>query len=470
MASAASLVAARTAFGGVPLALNVTIFANEMDPTVPIAGDFDVLVLNLDSWGIPWDSFLYEQPLPISWEARLNASVAIYQATGLPLLLQLPMGDGDSRSCPARNATDAPGSNGAYPSVSPVGGCSSCFDYNEVTNPIASFFRQGFINYALAISYAFSENAPSTETGVAGIQLSIDANRFLEAGCTAAQNAAYLDFANQAYVSVKTAFPSILVYHGFQLESMWGLNGGQACQGAGTGTKAPSAALNACFKKGYAAVSTLSRDAFGISVSPSSNLLNVWAPWLLTAAADALNAADSASVFVTGTTFMQDTIVVNVANGSAPVQALPPPSFRGKTAPSFPLTADPAPECYPFLASNMTIANAWLASVIATAEAYSFVAVTLSAARDVVPAQVVTSCGPCEAPPGYEPFCQYLEALRNYCPTVLGQPSWRCELVGKFGGTGGVRDLLNSPKEPIHSTLQAARTGAWDAAQLRPKV
>lgn len=56
-------------------------------------------------------------------------------------VLTLPGGEGTYRGCPADNATE---SGSSYPSVSHVVGlCNNdCFDYNPVSNPLASFFRQ----------------------------------------------------------------------------------------------------------------------------------------------------------------------------------------------------------------------------------------------------------------------------------------------------------------------------------------
>jgi len=137
---AAARAFVRPYYGGGPLTLNTTTLQYDVDGSVPIDTDFDFATIDADSWGVPWDSFLYEQPLPRSWEAKLNATIDAWRSWDRTLLLLLPMGDGDSkRTCPAQNATDGPT---GLPVLSAVGGCSRCFDYNTTTNPVASFFVQ----------------------------------------------------------------------------------------------------------------------------------------------------------------------------------------------------------------------------------------------------------------------------------------------------------------------------------------
>ena len=194
---AAAQAYVRPYYAGGPVVLNTTTLQYDLDAAYPIAPDFDLVAIDADSWGIPWDSFLYEAPLPYSWELKLNETIAAWAAWDRPLLLSLPMGDADSlRSCPALNASDAPG---GFPSLNPVGGCKRCFDYNTTTNPVAAFFVQGFSNYALAMVAAFKANAPSANAPIVGLNFAIDSNLVFEAGCGAAWERAYVDFANQVY-------------------------------------------------------------------------------------------------------------------------------------------------------------------------------------------------------------------------------------------------------------------------------
>ena len=139
--SAATCVAARPGYAATPLAYNTTTYATELDPKVTIVGDYDAVNVVWDSYGVPWATFISNAPLPAWWEDRLNRTIAATLAWKLPVVLTLSMGGGSQRSCPAQNASDT--------GVNDVLICSQCFDYNTITNPLASFFRQGFTNFAL---------------------------------------------------------------------------------------------------------------------------------------------------------------------------------------------------------------------------------------------------------------------------------------------------------------------------------
>lgn len=131
-----------------------------------------------DAYGVPWASFISQAPLPAWWEDRLNRTVAAVAKWQLPVVLTLGMGSGPVRSCPAMNATDRGTEN---PLI-----CQSCFDYNVVTNPLASFFRQGYANFVLYMAARFEP---------AVLAYAIDLNRVAE-GCPE-QWGSHVDFANQ---------------------------------------------------------------------------------------------------------------------------------------------------------------------------------------------------------------------------------------------------------------------------------
>jgi hypothetical protein len=275
-AAALLLAAARAQFvrpyyGGGPLLLNTTTLQYDVDASVQIAADFDLATIDADSWGVPWDAFIYEQPLPRSWELKLNATVEAWRGWDRALLLLLPMGDNDSRrSCPSQNATDSPT---GLPVLSPVGGCTRCFNYNTTTSPVAAFFRQGYVNYVLAMAAAFTLNAPSKNAPLVGVAFALDANRVLEAGCGDEWLRAYVDFSNQVYASVKQFLPQLPVFPAFQLESFYGLRAGQACSaysGAGMAASKPAPALLACFDANYEALAGMQRDVFAFTASPSA--------------------------------------------------------------------------------------------------------------------------------------------------------------------------------------------------------
>ena len=185
----------RSLFSAAPLSLNVSQYQYVLDGNIPISTDFDVVSVDLSYYGLPWNSFLYEEPLPVSWATRLDAMVKAVDAYELPVFLQFAIAGNDKRSCPTSNASDYPGTTS--PGVADFTGCVQCFDYDIIRNPIASFIRQGFINYALAVSLAFNY----TQT-LAIINFGIDANRYLEYGCSTEQWNSYVDFTQEVYRSL----------------------------------------------------------------------------------------------------------------------------------------------------------------------------------------------------------------------------------------------------------------------------
>lgn len=203
----------RPIFSASPLSLNTSQYQFVIDETIPLIGDFDAVSIDLSTYGIPWNSFLYEEPLPVSWAERLDAAVKGVDTYDLPVVLQFAILGSDKRSCPSSNASDYPGTTS--PGVSDFAGCTRCFDYNIVTNPIASFVRQGYVNYALAVSYAFNT------TGTLGIiNYGVDANLYLRDGCSAQNWQDFKDFTQQVYSTLKELYPAMAIFTSNNLEQL----------------------------------------------------------------------------------------------------------------------------------------------------------------------------------------------------------------------------------------------------------
>lgn len=466
LAVASLAVEARPFYGGTPLALNLTTLQYDIVDEAPVAADFDFVHITLDSWGIPWDSFLYESPLPVSWEGKLNRTIAAVRAFNMPVLLSMPMGDVNSRSCPAQNASDTPG---GYPNLQPVGNCKSCFDYNETTNPVASFFRQGQVNYALAILLAFAANQESPSSATVAVNFAIDSNVAFEANCGALWASAYASFSNQVHDSIRAAFPKLPAFPGFNLESLYGVNENQACRGIPINTPAPPPAVLACFDANYVQLNGIERDGFAFTTSPTAAAGNNAGPWYLSAAIDRLSIADRTNTYLVGTGMLTDDLVVNANNGSTPVVAAAAGKKEEQAAAAAAIPGSvPSPlssalalpggdvECVTLLISNTSFASSWFSNIVATATDYNIGLVVMSFAFDILPSSVMSTCPCAVVDPSEEAYCDYLSAYRNIC-TQLRLPSYRCEIAAKFTGTLGVRDITGAPKEPLYSTLQTAR-------------
>ena len=420
----------RPAFSASPVALNTSQFQFVIDETIPLAGDFDVVSVDLSYYGIPWDSFLYEQPLPVSWSERLWAAVRGVDSYELPVMLQFPINGNDKRSCPASNATDYPGTTS--PGVSDFAGCAKCFDYDVVRNPIASFVRQAFVNYALAVSYAFT----TTET-LGLINFGVDMNRFLEDQCSDDVWVAYKDFTNQVYASLKELYPAMALFPSFSLETLMQTTNGMPCASTDWGAKTPPAALVACAKAGYAALAGVPRAAFAWSAFPLAAASN-YQPWYLTLPLSTLTPTERANMVVASTGALALPLALNFANTS---------------------NYEPPLDCTDaWIAGSPAAASAWFAAVLAVTAAqpasHAWV-VNFKTARDTLYTGAM-AC-PCTSPlPALAPYCSVLTAYRGACFAAGITPA-ACELGIKLYAAMGVRDLFGATREPLYSALQAAR-------------
>jgi len=384
--------------------------------------------VDLSYYGVPWNSFLYEQPLPVSWSERLWAAVKGVDSYELPVMLQFPINGNDKRSCPASNATDNPGTTS--PGVNDFTGCARCFDYDVIRNPVASFVRQAFVNYALAVSYAFN----TTET-LAIINFGTDVNRALEDGCPAEIWAAQVEFTQQVYASLKELYPAMALFPSFSLETLMQAQDGMACAQPNWGAKAAPAALVACAKAGYAALAGIPRDAFGWSAFPTGH--SGYQPWYLTLPLSTLTPAERANQVVANTGALSIPLFVNFANTS---NYLPPT------------------QCVELASGAPAEANAWFALVLqvtAAAPASHAWVVNFKAARDTLYAGAM-DC-PCTTPlPALAGYCALLEAYRAACFAARFAPA-ACEVGIKLYGAMGVRDLFGAPRDLLYAALQAAR-------------
>lgn len=307
----------------------------------------------------------------------------------------------------------------------------------SIRNPIASFIRQGFVNYALAVSLAFN----ATET-LAIINFGMDANRYLEYGCSAENWASFVGFTQQVYASLKELYPSrqggVAIYASFSLETLLQVQDGQACASTNWAAASAPTALVACAKAGYAALQGIPYDLFGWTSFPQLPTVAKGGPpkWYLPTALAPLSAPEKLAMVVANTGFSSTTLALNFANSS-----------------------DYAPplDCVDFIPATPQKATAWFNAVVSagTAPGFSTVLINFKAARDTL-FDAAMAC-PCKAPlPALEPYCAVLIAYRGACHSAGILPA-ACELAIKQSGALGVRDLFNQPRQPLLAALQAAR-------------
>jgi hypothetical protein len=361
--------------------------------------------------------------------------VKAVDAYELPVVLSFAILGNDKRSCPSSNASDYPGT--ISPGVADFNGCQQCFDFDIVRNPIAAFIRQGFINYALAVSLAFNY----TET-LALVNFGIDVNRYLEYGCSAAEWASFSEFTQDVYASLREVYPAkaegtIALFPSFSLETMMQAQDGMACAGTNWMAATAPASLINCAKAGYAALANIPRDTFAWSAYPSLPTANKggFKPWYLSAPLGVLSAAERASMVVASTGVLSTNLVLNFAN-----------------------TSDYTPplQCTTLIPSSITTATSWFNTLVAQVSGGGYKAwvVNFKSARDVL-FESAMAC-PATCTPLLQPYCNVILAYRNACKQAGILPA-ACELAVKQTGTYGFRDLLGNPKEPLYSALQAAR-------------
>ncbi len=387
---------------------------------------------SLSYYGVPWNSFLYEAPLPVSWAERLDAMVKAVDAYELPVMLQFAIHGNDKHSCPPSNASDYPGTTS--PGVADFSGCTQCFDYNIITNPIAAFVRQGFVNYALAVSLAFNY----TET-LAIINFGADMNRYLESGCSAQNWADYVQFTQQVYATLKELYPAMSLFPSISLETMMQAQDGMACQGTNwMANSAPTALVN-CAKAGYAALANVPMDAFAFSAFPSLTTASKggFKSWYLTAPLGVISAAQRASLVVANTGVLAAPLALNFANTS---------------------NYDPPLQCVDFVPGSPQVAANWFNTMVSvfSGAGYRAFVMNFMMGRDTL-FDAAMAC-PCKAPlPALQPYCDVLIAYRGACKNAGILPA-ACEIAIKQRGSMGVRDLFGNKRQPLYDALQNART------------
>ena len=335
----------------------------------------------------------------------------------------------------------------------------------SIRNPIASYIRQAFVNYALAVSVAFNAtetlaiisaylstvrartrvshaHARTTSPPFVTPDFGMDSNRYLESGCPPANWAAFVDFTQQVYLSLKQVFPShangVAVFTSFSLETMMQVQDNQACASVNWAAGSAPGALVTCAKAGYAALAGIPYDLFGWTAFPALPTSAAGGPpkWYLATALALLSPAERMAMVVANTGFPSVTLALNFANTSGYAPPL---------------------ECVNFVPATPAKAAAWFSAVVAasTAPGYHSVLVNFKAARDTL-FDGAMAC-PCVAPlPVLQPYCAVLEAYRGACFAAGITPA-ACELAIKMQGAIGVRDLFGQPRQPLFDALQAAR-------------
>jgi hypothetical protein len=240
------------------------------------------------------------------------------------------------------------------------------------------------------------------------VNVGVELNLFAEA-CPAAWPG-MVETERAGYDAAKAAKPAVVAFPSIQLDHLYGR---QSC-----------ATLGACYEANLAQLAGLARDRFAVSLYPM--LDPVWTTPAEVPADYLTRAADRLG---------ERLLVAETGWGAAPLRA----TYAGACTTAKAWTEDDA--------------DAWLARVLAAADARGVELVTWWSNRDFLPAEVSASC---TYDATWQPVVDVFRAASGTTPDA----QFRGELVLKGFGTMGIRGADGTPRDaPFHR---------WKAAQRRP--
>ena len=442
----------RTLFAATPVQIDTSTpeFFFHFDPNIPLATDVDVVALHDDYYGVPYSAFLDNGALPLSWMSRLNATLEAALAWKKPVYLALELLSGPLRTCPAQNASDGAG---AAPHVTPFAGCTSCYDFSL---PAAAPLQRAAALYATFVVEAMLDhNIPLVALNLAP-EINLGAGRL----CSPQWWPSTVEYFNGIYAVLKAVLARrglahTPVFASIQVETLWGVQAGQACAGEALSGAAPSPALLACLAQGLALVAPLAHDAFGVSIYPP---LSSGAPapqWYLPALLAALPPSDRSTFLIAETGWNRVPIMLNLANGT-----------QGRRLEGW--NQDPPLQCAMAVNSSLALANAWLGTLVALARQEAWQLCTWWSDTDLLHQASLPSC-PCAVPlPQFQPSCTFITAFREL-EQLGGGVAAQGEFAAKAFGAMGLRGLDGEPTA-LWATLQAARGAEAGAQRALPPL
>lgn len=204
--------------------------------------DKDLISVHADDfWGVPWDEFRDDAPLPAAWVSKWTAFANNARATGKTRYLALsPLGD---RITLAPDVL-ADGSTVARWAAADANGC-----YFFASDAGAAAYQSAYIKY---VTYLIGLVQPTYVSPA--IEVNIQFSR-----CPA-QKAAWIVWYANVHNAIKLAFPNLVVFPTFQLEHLYGIDPQAPC--------ATGVSRGDCFDSRLAEVLTLPGDRIAFSTYP----------------------------------------------------------------------------------------------------------------------------------------------------------------------------------------------------------
>jgi hypothetical protein len=361
--------------------------------------DVDVVAVVPDGFGIPWDAFEAGSAPPAPWTALIDQLVAQVVALRKDVFLSLALVDdnGRGRQNLARRAQVVNGALQIVPGWAPP-----CYDFATAREGPAR--RAAYARY---VEFMVRRFAPRY------VNVAMEINLFLT--CESGWEG-LVEVERAAYDAAKAARPEVIAFPSIQLEQLYGYIPVGSCR---------EGSLDRCFEAHYARLSGLRRDRFAISTYPHGlpqlgGVAGIPADWFTRASSRGRERAVFAE-----TGWLSD----------------PPRVRNGETC------------LEPFGTTdlNETGARTYLDRVLNAAEAGGMDLVTLFSNRDVVPAELMTSCE-CRIDPAW---CALVTAFRTRAGTdPFAQAAGELQL--KAFGTMGIRRHDGRPKGVVFERWEQA--------------
>ncbi len=361
-----------------------------------LAQDADIVSVFPEYLGVPFDLFAVAANPPAGhpWTVQMTALARAAKAAGKPIMLQTVL---------ARDVVVAKASANGTALQIEAGWAPRCADFAAAQY---AHVTPAYLNY---VSWMAKTFAPRY------FVIMIEANLYyVHCGGNTPSWRKLVAIERSAYDTVKFQNPSMIVFPSFKLEDLYGqtLMGYDQAQ--------------------FTAMASLKRDRLGLATYPYGMQLSP------------SNFANPYQLPPDYLTRLRD------KNPTQPKIVITETGWNSEPISIF------ADACYHnFLYSAASYASAYLSFLLQSAHIGQFDAVTWWSGRDLIPANVMTTCYPLGTPPSYpacngEKWCKAVN-LAKAAPTG-GATAAFAELAFKAFGTMGLRRYDGTPKAGLHNT------------------
>jgi hypothetical protein len=354
-----------------------------------LAEDVDVIAIHQEFYGIPWEAFEKNQPVPSVWGTLMGEIAHNARAAGKPIFLSVTMLNGTRSTLAARTVinqgkveTEDNWSATCYNFASAADGASKKTAYLRYVESMIDTFQPRYLNIAVEVNLFFEKCPQAT--------------------------AALIDVANAAYDLAKKKDPTLIVFPSIQIDHLYGYSEDSCPKGQDK---------QSCFDSAYAQLSSLKRDRFAISSYPFLQEIgpvsNIAADWFTRGA----TRGNERSI-IAETGWLSTRLTAKLSSG----------------------------QCLDVKKSDQTEQATYLDFVLRAAQDAHIDLVTWWSNRDLLDERVMTDC-PCSFDTAW---CAVVDLFRTTAPLGGGtEAAFYGEVLMKAFGTMGIRDYTGKPKERV---------------------